>query len=58
MVNYFINTAAQYGSIVVASAAENFSNIGPKVFLEPILKFVVLNWVDLKSGNLALILDP
>jgi hypothetical protein len=37
MVHYFINTAAQYASVVVASTAGNFSEIGPKVFLQPIL---------------------
>ena len=32
-----INTGSQYGAIVVASAAGNFSDIGPKVLFEPII---------------------
>ena len=37
MIQFCINTGSQYGAIVVASAAGNFSDIGPKVLLEPII---------------------
>lgn len=36
MVQFCINTGSQYGAIVVASAAGNFSEIGLKVLFEPI----------------------
>lgn len=36
MIQFCINTGSQYGAIVVASAAGNFSDIGPKVLFEPI----------------------
>jgi hypothetical protein len=37
MIKFCINTGAQYGAIVVAAAAGNFSDIGPKVLFEPVL---------------------
>ena len=37
MIQFCINTGSQYGAIVVASAAGNFSDIGPKVLFEPII---------------------
>jgi hypothetical protein len=36
MIQFFIKTGSQYGAIVVAAAAGNFSDIGPKVLLEPV----------------------
>ena len=36
LIQFCINTGSQYGAIVVASAAGNFSDIGPKVLFEPI----------------------
>ena len=36
LIQFCINTGSQYGAIVVASAAGNFSEIGPKVLFEPI----------------------
>ena len=36
LILFCINTGSQYGAIVVASAAGNFSDIGPKVLFEPI----------------------
>jgi len=37
LLQFFINTGSQYGTIVLASAGGNFSDIGPKVLFEPIL---------------------
>ena len=37
LIQFCINTGSQYGAIVVASAAGNFSDIGPKVLFEPII---------------------
>ena len=37
LTKFCINTGSQYGSIVVSSAAGNFSGIGPKVLFEPVL---------------------
>ena len=37
MIQFCINSGSQYGAIVLASAAGNFSDIGPKVLLEPII---------------------
>jgi hypothetical protein len=37
LIQFCINTGSQYGAIVIASAAGNFSDIGPKVLLEPVL---------------------
>ena len=37
LIQVCVNTGSQYGAIVVASAAGNFSDIGLKVLLEPIL---------------------
>ena len=37
LIQFCINTGSQYGAIVVASAAGNFSDIGPKVLFEPIV---------------------
>jgi hypothetical protein len=37
LIQFYINTGSQYGAIVVASAAGNFSDIGPKVLFEPII---------------------
>ena len=37
LIQFCINTGSQYGVIVIASAAGNFSDIGPKVLLEPVL---------------------
>ena len=37
MIQFCLNAGTQYGAIVVASAAGNFSDIGPKVLLEPII---------------------
>jgi hypothetical protein len=37
LVQFFTNIGSQYGAIVVATAAGNFSGIGPKVLLEPII---------------------
>ena len=34
-----VNCGSQYMGVVLASAAGNFSNIGPKVLLEPIMGF-------------------
>ena len=36
LIQFCVNSGSQYGEIVVASAAGNFSDIGPKVLLEPI----------------------
>jgi hypothetical protein len=36
LIQFCINTGSQYGVIVIASAAGNFSDIGPKVLLEPV----------------------
>ena len=36
LIQFCINTGSQYGAIVAASAAGNFSEIGPKVLFEPI----------------------
>ena len=38
LIQFCINTGSQYGAIVVAFAAGNFSDIGPKVLLEPIFE--------------------
>ena len=37
LIQFCINTGSQYGAIVAASAAGNFSDIGPKVLFEPII---------------------
>ena len=37
LIQFCINTGSQYGAIVAASAAGNFSEIGPKVLFEPII---------------------
>ena len=37
LIQVCVNTGSQYGAIVVASAAGNFSDIGPKVLFEPII---------------------
>ena len=37
LIKFCINTGSQYGAIVVASAAGNFPDIGPKVLFEPII---------------------
>lgn len=37
LIQFCINTGSQYGAIVVASAAGNFSDIGSKVLFEPII---------------------
>ena len=37
LIQFCINSATQYGAIVVASAAGTFSDIGPKVLFEPII---------------------
>ena len=37
MIQFCINTGSQYGAIVLAAAAGNVSDIGPKVLLEPVL---------------------
>ena len=37
LIQFCINSGSQYGAIVAASAAGNFSDIGPKVLLEPFL---------------------
>lgn len=37
LIQFCISSGTQYGAIVVASAAGNFSDIGPKVLLEPII---------------------
>ena len=37
LIQFCINTGSQYGAIVVASAAGNFSEIGPKFLFEPII---------------------
>jgi len=37
LLQFCINSGSQYGAIVVASAAGNFSDIGPKVLLEPFI---------------------
>jgi hypothetical protein len=37
LIQFCINTGSQYGAIVLASAAGNFSDIGPKVLCEPII---------------------
>lgn len=37
LIQFCINTGLQYGAIIVASAAGNFSDIGPKVLFEPII---------------------
>jgi len=36
LIQFCVNSGSQYGAIVVASAAGNFSDIGPKVLFEPI----------------------
>ena len=36
MIHFFINAGLQYGTIVGLSAGGNFSEIGPKVLLEPL----------------------
>lgn len=37
LIQFCVNTGSQYWAIVVASAGDNFSDIGPKVLFEPIL---------------------
>lgn len=37
LLQFCINSGSQYGAIVIASTAGNFSDIGPKVLLEPII---------------------
>jgi hypothetical protein len=37
LIQFCVNSGSQYGAIVVASAAGNFSDIGPKVLREPII---------------------
>jgi len=37
MIQIFINTGSQYGAIVIAAAGGNFSDIGPRVLLEPVI---------------------
>lgn len=37
LIQFCVNSGSQYGAIVVASAAGNFSDIGPKVLFEPII---------------------
>lgn len=36
LIQFCVNSGSQYAAIVVASAAGNFSEIGPKFLLEPI----------------------
>jgi hypothetical protein len=36
MIKFCVNAGSQYGAIVVAAAAGNFSEIGPKTLLEPV----------------------
>ena len=36
VIKFCVNAGAQYGAIVIASAAGNFSDIGPKILLEPV----------------------
>ena len=35
LIQFCVNSGSQYGAIVVACAAGNFSDIGPKVLFEP-----------------------
>ena len=37
LIQFCVNSCSQYGAIVVGAAAGNFSDIGPKVFIEPLL---------------------
>lgn len=37
MIQIFSNTGSQYGAIVIAAAGGNFSDIGPRVLLEPVI---------------------
>lgn len=37
IIQFCINTGSQYGAIVIAAAAGNFSDIGRKVLFEPVL---------------------
>ena len=39
MVQFFINSGSQYGAIVVAAASGRYSDIGPRVLLEPVIGF-------------------
>ena len=34
LIQFCINTGSQYGAIIAAAAAGNFSDIGPKILLE------------------------
>ena len=36
MIKFCVNAGSQYGAIVVAAAAGNFSEIGPKTLFEPV----------------------
>ncbi len=40
LIQFCINTGSQYGAIVVASAAGNFSDIGPKFYWNQLLGLV------------------
>lgn len=37
MVQVFLNVSSQYGAIVVGAATRRYSNIGPRVLLEPVI---------------------
>jgi len=37
MIQIFINAGSQYGAIVVGATSGNFSDLGPRVFLEPVI---------------------
>jgi hypothetical protein len=37
MIQIFIHAGSQYGAIVVGAASGNFSDIGPRVLLEPVI---------------------